>query len=1178
VTFDGRGSSSAGPADQGFEIVSYAWDIDGDGVADFENPTFTIPVTAQPSGNPPAVRLSARLTITNAIGAALIAAGEDPGPHQSSDDITVVIDVQNLPPVANAGGPYRTGGGNGQFAPVTVDGRGSIDPNEPCDSLQEYWWDTDGDELYGCEDNNGPVTINGRQCDYVGPVVSFANSGWQPNTTATVGLKVRDQFGVWSAPASADIVVDNVIPPSGEVLSPRVNTCAPDVGGGNSSATILVRHPAPQPQPVIVSLSVAGQVVGTQRVANFNADKEAQVNIPMNLAQVAEGLHEVVATFTLESNNNSRTTATSGGRVTFDFTAPVITIGAQPAEGVCYVNGRVPEVSVEVEDNFDNAPQVSERVSEDGCGRTVEVSARDYCGRESSASRNYLVGAAVSLDVNGVEDDALVDAAQISWEVDGNDACARDIEANLSRDGAAGVPYAEGAAINTPGDYTLRLTVTNCVGTPRDQVVNFRVNRPPVSRPQPNGHPNADPNGVNAYVIEEGSPLTLDGSASTSPEFDDQVVAWQWTIPGQAPLNGPSPSVDTTEDGVFNGNLVVTDGLGATHTETFQITVTDIDPVANAGGPYVADQGEPIRFDASRSRSVNPAADPIQSYSWNWGDGTAPTAGAVANHTFTAQGAYNVVLTVCDEDSCTDSVVGVIIADVDPEIESIYITDVMGEANNDRPDPVLGHEILPLTFGVTATPGAPNDPITLYQWDFDGDQLFEETTNDPSVIWQFMEPGVYEVGVLARDRDSFTFRTQLVDVKPVTFESTLEYAQHRLDQVLAGDLDRFTRARLGNTAGKIEQGIWAQKYDELSVDPTAEYNDGALNRPDAGRASRLHLQHQGVTFAAVKRIINDFNQAQAAGVDFGTAIWSLSRQLRRELDYDLGAVNADTEGLYDDYAGDAVYGNRLNLSQAHLTDVTTLFNDEAFERDARDQNRPVGLALDLHDDASRGLNWLGIAVDQCSDPRFRSFDVLADPNADPANYASAAEETRLLAYDALASMRAEMVDYANRGANNDAPGRARILDAVENMDVILERAALRMIYGCTEDDCSDNENALLIELEAMDLIAALQAANVNGAYVMAWQSCLVEYLRFRIEASLVQVRAQCGLLNPLYLKADEVFKEGEAILVEDNDIIGALGFYSSNEQRCLILDVYNKCLSRVDQNTDPYPYPDVCLE
>jgi hypothetical protein len=154
----------------------------------------------------------------------------------------------------------------------------------------------------------------------------------------------------------------------------------------------------------------------------------------------------------------------------------------------------------------------------------------------------------------------------------------------------------------------------------------------------------------------------------------------------------------------------------------------------------------------------------------------------------------------------------------------------MGDGNDDRFDPVFGYEIVPFTFGVTATPGAPNDPITLYQWDFDGDQIFEETTNDPSVMWQFMEPGLYNVGVLVRDRDSFTFRTQLVDVKPVDFETTLQYAQYQLTEVLnGGNLNVINRARLANTGKNIIKGLWGQRYDDLRVDATSEYNDGAMN-------------------------------------------------------------------------------------------------------------------------------------------------------------------------------------------------------------------------------------------------------------------------------------------------------------------------------------------------------------
>jgi PKD repeat protein len=1178
VTFDGRGSNSAGPAEQGFNIVSYEWDLNGDGETDFSNPIFEVPVTAEPTGNPPRVILNARLTVTNAIGAALIAAGEDPGPHQSIDDIEVIIDVQNLPPVANPGGVYRTGGNNGVFAPVTVDGRGSIDPNAPCDSIQDYWWDTDGDELYGCDDNDGPITIDGQRCDYVGATVSFSNASWQPNTTASVGLKVRDQFGVWSEPSNADIIVDNVIPPSGEVLSPRVSSCATNTGGGNSTAQILVRHPDPNPQPVLVDVLVAGQVAGSVRVANFNAQQEAIVEIPLNLNGIPQGLHEVVASFTLESNRNSHTEANSGGRVTFDFTPPVITIGAQPADNICYQNGRVPAAEVDVEDNFDNAPQVSQSVLEDGCGRTLQIVARDRCGQESIAERPYRVGTAVSLIVAGVAEGVLSDGASARWEVDGLEACASDIEANLSRDGGAGVPYAEDTAINTPGDYTLRLTVWNCIGTPRDQVVNFRVNRPPVSRPRPDGHPNSDINAANGYIVSEGSPLTLDATASTSPEFDDQVVDFVWTIPGQQGLQGPSPALDTNEDGVFNGTLQVTDSLGATHSESVQITITDIDPVVNTGGPYVADQGIPVRFDGSRSRSLNPGADPIVSYTWSWDDGTADSVGAVQEHTFTAQGAYNIRLTVCDEDSCSDSIVGVVIADVDPEIESIFITGVMGEVNNDRPDPVLGYEIVPLTFGVTATAGAPNDPITLYQWDFDGDNLFDENTEDPSVVWQFMEPGLYNVGVLARDRDSFTFRTQLVDVKVVDFQTTLEYAKYRLDEVInAGNLNILNRARLAQTSSKIDQGIWGQVHDDLLVDPISEYANGALNNPDNDRSERMHLQVQGVTFTATERILRDFTQAQANGSDFGTAIWALSRQLRRELDYDLGSVQADGESRYADRENDPVYSRRLRLAENRLDDVVNLFSDEAFERDSRNLNQPEGLSLNLQQDARRGLDWLTIAVDQCSDPRFGGFQV-NDDGSNPAAYSIAADSVRSLAYGALEDMLSEITTYANLGdENNPAPGKVRLLEAANSLALIMDRANENMSFDC-QQNCSTNRNALELELEAMNLISALTAAGVEGAYVMHWQSCLVEYLRFRIEASLVAVKGWCGQFNPLYLKAQETFREGEALLTEKDDVISALNFYSDDAQLCLMLDVYNKCLVRVDPDSEFYEYPDVCLE
>ena len=102
----------------------------------------------------------------------------------------------------------------------------------------------------------------------------------------------------------------------------------------------------------------------------------------------------------------------------------------------------------------------------------------------------------------------------------------------------------------------------------------------------------------------------------------------------------------------------------------------------------------------------------------------------------------------------------------------------------------------------------------------------------------------------------------------------------------------------------------------------SEYAGGNLNNPDVARAERLHLQVQGVSFTAVERILRDFTQAQANGSDFGTAIWALSRQLRRELDFDLRSVQSDGDGRYAERTADSVYGRRLNLSENHLGEVS----------------------------------------------------------------------------------------------------------------------------------------------------------------------------------------------------------------------------------------------------------------
>jgi hypothetical protein len=69
-------------------------------------------------------------------------------------------------------------------------------------------------------------------------------------------------------------------------------------------------------------------------------------------------------------------------------------------------------------------------------------------------------------------------------------------------------------------------------------------------------------------------------------------------------------------------------------------------PIADAGGPYFANVGEEITFNASGSYDPN---GEIVSYEWIFGDWTN-ASGMIVNHTYINPGYYTVILTVIDND------------------------------------------------------------------------------------------------------------------------------------------------------------------------------------------------------------------------------------------------------------------------------------------------------------------------------------------------------------------------------------------------------------------------------------------------------------------------------------------------------------------------------------------------
>jgi PKD repeat protein/disulfide oxidoreductase YuzD len=209
------------------------------------------------------------------------------------------------------------------------------------------------------------------------------------------------------------------------------------------------------------------------------------------------------------------------------------------------------------------------------------------------------------------------------------------------------------------GTYTLTLTVNSGSNTPAATIQRtLTVN---------NIAPTVDA-GLDK-AANEGQTIAFNGTYTDPGILDTQTITWNFGD-GTAPITGTlTPTHIYADNGTYTVSLTVTDNDGAVTTDNLIVTIKNVAPtITNLSGPIALNEGQIATFSAT---ATDAGANDTLTYTWNFGDSTAPVIGQSVTHTFADNGTYPVLLTVTDKDGAsTTQTLNVQVANVAPTVDA----------------------------------------------------------------------------------------------------------------------------------------------------------------------------------------------------------------------------------------------------------------------------------------------------------------------------------------------------------------------------------------------------------------------------------------------------------------------------------------------------------------------------
>jgi PKD repeat protein len=598
VNFNGTGSTAVKP------ITNYAWDF-GNG----QTATGPTAFTTYPDPG----TYQAKLTVT-----------DSDGDKDVSIQTITVNPPPNVPPTATIGSS-----GSGGVVPYTVsfDGSGSSDPDG---SIASYAWD------FG----------NGRTATTPTGSATYTQPG-----TYTVTLTVTDNRGA-TGTATKEIVV----------------TGAPNQPPTASIRTVSVAGTI----PLTVNLSGSNSSDPDGSIASYDWDLgNGQTGTGASIQAIYTEAGSYTVTLTVTDDRGATATQTLTIEVSEDSNiAPAADVVATPSSGTAPLS-----VSFDGSGSSDVDGTVASYAWNFGNGQngsgptpppviytlpgtyTATLTVTDNKGATGTATQlitvvrppNHTPTAVVTAAPATGNAPLLV---QLSSAGSADDDGAITSYAWNFGNGSTSTSPNPSAVYNTPGSYTVSLTVTDNDGASSVKsttVVVNPANVPPVPV-------------IVATPLNGSAPLLVNVNGAGSSDSDGSVVSYSWTFGNGQTATGPVASTTYSSPGTYQIKLTVVDNRGASRSTTTTVVAgtTNQRPVAVLSALPTAGPA-PLLVQLGSAGSYDPDGT-ISSYAWDFGNGQT-AVGTQTQFNYTTPGTYTVKLTVTDNRGASSAATETIVVD-----------------------------------------------------------------------------------------------------------------------------------------------------------------------------------------------------------------------------------------------------------------------------------------------------------------------------------------------------------------------------------------------------------------------------------------------------------------------------------------------------------------------------------